>query len=252
MELFSEFAPDHPSPHLRAMRVRDLLSMTTGHETQPDLSAGAAWERCFLGHPVPYEPGTHFLYNSAASHMLSSLVQKLTGETMLDYLRPRLLAPLGIAHPQWNANPHGVTLGGWGLSLCTEEIARFGQLYLQKGAWQGQQLVPESWVEAATSRQVSNGDEPLSDWAQGYGFQFWRCCHGAYRGDGKDGQFCVVLPEHDAVIVMTAETNTMREQLALVWEKLLPAFHPAPLAADVESEARLARMLANLSVRTSG
>ena len=125
--------------------------------------------------------------------MLSAIVQKVTGQTVLDYLRPRLFDPLGIADPQWEASRQGVSMGGFGLSVRTEDIARFGQLYLQRGEWAGRQLVPASWVEQATSRQVSNGSSPLSDWEQGYGFQFWRSRHGFYRGDGAHGQFCLVL-----------------------------------------------------------
>ena len=100
-------------------------------------------------------------------------------------------------------------MGGFGLSLRTEDIAQFGQLYLQKGQWQGKQLVPAAWVDAATSRQVSNGSNPASDWEQGYGYQFWRTRHGFYRGDGAHGQFCIVMPEHDAVLAITAGTRDM-------------------------------------------
>ena len=239
LSLFPEHAPDNPSDNLRAMRVRDLLTMTTGHETQPPMSPGVPWEQSFLAHPVPHQPGTHFLYNSPASHLLSSIVQKVTGQTVLDFLRPRLFEPLGIQNPQWDSNPQGSTIGGWGLHLRTHDIARFGQLHLQKGQWNGEQLVPREWVEQATSKHVSNGSNPDSDWNQGYGFQFWRCRHNAFRSDGKDGQFCVVLPEFDAVVAMTAQTEDLQGQLALVWDKLLPAFHDAPLPANEEEEARL-------------
>ena len=136
--------------------------------------------------------------------MLSAIVQKATGQTVLDYLQPRLFEPLGIEQPTWETSPQGISTGGYGLSIRTEDIAKFGQLYLQKGKWQGKQLVPASWVEAATARQTSNGSNPNSDWDQGYGYQFWRCRHGAYRGDGAFGQYCIVLPEQDAVIAITS------------------------------------------------
>ena len=142
--------------------------------------------------------------------MLSAIVQKATGKTVLDYLRPRLFEPLGIENPTWETSPQGISLGGYGLSIRTEDIARFGQLYLQKGKWQGKQLVPAAWVEAATARQTSNGSNPKSDWDQGYGYQFWRCRHGAYRGDGAFGQFCIVMPEQDAVVAITSGTRTCR------------------------------------------
>src|SRR5205814_1543293 len=122
--------------------------------------------------------------------------------------------------------------GGYGLSVRTEDIAKFGQLYLQKGKWQGKQLLPEAWVAKATARQTSNGSNPKSDWDQGYGYQFWRSRHGAYRGDGAFGQFCVVLPEQDAVIAITSGVKDMQSVLDVVWDKLLPALKPGPLADD--------------------
>ena len=178
LKFFSEDAPTEPSENLRAMQVRHLLSMSTGHETEPQVfAADQPWTKTFLAHTVPHQPGTHFLYNTAATYMVSAIVQKQTGETVLDYLRPRLFDPLGIENPTWGTSPQGITLGGYGLSVRTEDIARLGQLYLQKGMWNGKQLLPASWVEAATSQQISNGSNPASDWNQGYGFQFWRCQH---------------------------------------------------------------------------
>src|SRR5262249_20696480 len=200
LKFFPDDAPAEPSDKLKAMRVSDLLRMSTGHQAEPSLRTEEPWTKVFLAQPVPNKPGTHFLYNTPATYMLSAIVQKATGTTVLDYLRPRLFEPLGIEHPTWGASPQGITLGGYGLSIRTEDIARFGQLYLQRGKWQGKQLVPEAWVEAATARQTSNGSNPKSDWDQGYGYQFWRSRHGAYRGDGAFGQFCVGLPEQDAVI----------------------------------------------------
>ena len=117
---------------------------------------------------------------------------------------PRLFDVIGIVDPVWETSPEGVSIGGTGLKLKTEDVARFGPLYLQKGEWQGRRVIPASWVDLATSRQMSNGSNPESDWEQGYGFQFWRTRHGFYRGDGAFGQFCLVMPEHDAVLIITS------------------------------------------------
>ncbi len=249
LKFFPEDAPAAPSDHLKSMRVSDLLRMSTGHQAEPSVMTAQHWAKTFLAQPVPHKPGTHFLYNTAATYMLSAIVQKATGKTVLDYLRPRLFEPLGIANPTWGTSPQGVTLGGYGLSIRTEDIARFGQLYLQKGHWHGTQLVPEAWVAAATARQTANGSNPQSDWEQGYGYQFWRCRHGAYRGDGAFGQFCIVLPEQDAVVAITSGGKDMQAIINLVWDHLLPAMKPAPLAADEESRITLERRLASLSLR---
>jgi CubicO group peptidase (beta-lactamase class C family) len=249
LKLFREDAPTSPGPQLKAMRIRDLLRMSTGHQTEPPRKSTEPWATTFLAHPVPFKPGTHFLYNTSATYMLSAAVQKMTGQTVLDFLTPRLFEPLGIRRPTWEVSPQGISIGGYGLSVRTEDIAKFGQLYLQKGEWQGRQLVPTTWVQEATALQTANGSNPESDWDQGYGYQFWRCRHGAYRGDGAFGQFCVVLPEQDAVIAITSGVRDMQGVLNLVWDKLLPALKPAPLADDEKARTNLARFLKGLSLR---
>ncbi len=249
LKFFPEDAPADPSDNLKAMRVRDLLTMSTGHQEEVNLREAQDWAKAFLHHPVPDEPGSHFLYNTPATYMLSAIVQKVTGETVLDYLATRLFEPLGIARPQWDAGPQGISIGGYGLYLRTEDIAKFGQLYLQKGIWKGQQLIPAEWIELATSNQVSTGRDPDLDWGQGYGFQFWQCRHDAYRGDGKDGQFCVVLPAYDAVVVMTANSTNLQKQLDLVWEHLLPAFHDGPLEANPAQQSALKQATEGLKAK---
>jgi hypothetical protein len=161
-----------------------------------------------------------------------------------------LYAPLGFQAASWTESPQGITTGGIGLSLRTEEVARFGQLYLQKGVWQGSRVIPEAWVAAATTAQVSNGQDAGSDWTQGYGYQFWRCRHGAYRGDGVFGQYCVVLPEQDAVLAMTGGLDVFDMQLPLdlLWEILLPAMQAGPLPGDEAARQALAEKCASLSL----
>ena len=144
LKFFPDAAPPEPSANLRAMRVRDLLTMSTGHQDEVNLREATNWVEAFLQHPVPHKPGTHFQYNTPATYMLSAIVQKVTGKTVLDYLHPRLFEPLGIAAPRWDTSPQGISIGGYGLFLRTEDIAKFGQLYLQKGQWQGKQLLPAS------------------------------------------------------------------------------------------------------------
>ena len=249
LKFFPDYAPAEPSDKMKAMRVRDLLTMSTGHQSEPKLTPDEPWVKSFLAHPVEHKPGAHFLYNSAGTYMCSAIVQKQTDQTVLDYLKPRLFEPLGIEGAEWSTSPQGISAGGWGLFLKTEDIAKFGQLYLQKGQWNGKQLVPAAWIEQATSKQVSNGSDPTKDWVQGYGFQFWRCRHGAFRGDGAFGQFCVVLLEQDAVVAITADTKDMQGELNIVWEKLLPAFQKDALPANTDEETKLKQTLSNLAAR---
>ncbi|MBX2999386.1 MAG: serine hydrolase [Caldilineaceae bacterium] len=254
IDFFLDETPAEISDNLAAMRIHHLLSMNTGHAEDV---TGALWERkdgnwaaAFLAQPVAHQPGTYFVYNSAATYMLSAIVQKLTGQTLIEYLTPRLFRPLGIENPFWESCPRGINVGGWGLNITTEDIARFGQLYLQRGEWHGQQLVPAAWVDEATSAHSDNSRNENPDWAQGYGYQFWRCRHNAYRGDGAFGQFCVVLPEHDAVIAITAGIGNMQSVLDLVWEHLLPAFRAETLPENPAAADALRGKLGSLALPT--
>ena len=228
VDLLPDETPADIDDRLSRMTVRHLLTMTTGHATEslPDDErlTQPRWAQHVLAQPLQFEPGTHFQYNSGASYLLSAILQSLTGMTMLEYLEPRLFGPLGIENPTWLQSPQGIDAGGWGLSIRTEDIAKFGQFYLQRGEWAGRAAIPSGCVGEATKRQVPNGDPTKpDDWTQGYGYQFWRCRNGAYRGDGKLGQFCVVMPDQDAVLALTGDLEDMASELNLVWKHLLPA-----------------------------
>lgn len=254
VSFFTENLPMEVSENLAAMRVRHLLSMSTGHAgdtmepifKQPE----GNWIKGFLGIPVEYAPGTHFLYNTGASYMLSAIIQKVTGSKLIDYLKPRLFEPLGIDNPTWEVCLRGINTGGFGLSVKTEDIAKFGQLYLQKGLWEGRQLLTQAWVEEATRKQITNGSEleTASDWEQGYGYQFWRCRHGAYRGDGAFGQYCFVLPEQDAVLAITSAVSDMSRVFELTWKHLLPAMQTDRLPENKTAHTALLEKLKSLQL----
>ncbi len=177
ISFFPKDTPINISQNLTAMRIKDLLTMTSGHDkdTMPALreEKQGGWAKKFLSLPVEHQPGTFFLYNTGASYMLSAIIQQLTGQTILAYLTPRLLQPLGIEGADWETDPQGINTGGYGLRLKTEDIAKFGQLYLQKGIWNGKRLLPEKWVQEATSFQVPNASSTAkneqSDWQQAMG-----------------------------------------------------------------------------------
>jgi len=253
VSFFPDQLPAQPSENLKRMRVRDLLCMGTGNhsDTLPPIKDGTNpnWTQVFLAQPVEHEPGTHFCYNTGATYMLSAIVQKTTGQDVLTFLTPRLFEPLGISGATWETSPQGIRTGGYGLKVRTRDIASLGQLYLQKGAWNGKPLLSEKWVEQATSKQIANGSDPNNDWNQGYGFQFWRCRHNAFRGDGAFGQYCLVMPDQDAVLAVTSGLGDMQQVLNLVWTHLLPAMQAQPLPADPAMQARLAEKLAALALR---
>ena len=231
ISFFPDDLPAEVSENLAALRVKDLLTMSVGHDKEPatrNAQGQGSWETLFLAHPIPHKPGTKFVYNSLATYMLSSIVRKTTGENLIDYLQPRLFEPLGIEGARWDSNSTGTSFGGWGLFVKTEDMAKLGQLLLQKGNWNSKQLLPEAWIEEATTSKILQDPNvdlatSTSDWHQGYCYQIWRCRHNSFRADGMNGQFIVVLPEQQAVVILTANISDMQAELNLVWEYLLPA-----------------------------
>ncbi len=253
LSFFPDQLPAEVSDHLRAMEVQHLLSMSVGHATDTtwEMVQTKNWVKKFLSFPVEKAPGTEFLYNSGATYMLSAVLQKVTGMTALEWLRPRLFKPLGIKGLTWEKCPLGINTGGWGMHLTTGNLAKFGQFLLQKGKWEGRQLLPAAWIEEATSFKIENGrpeDKDSSDWAQGYCYQFWRCRHGAYRGDGAFGQYTIVMPGQNAVLAIHSESPDMQDQLNLVWAHLLPAMHSGTLPANPSAHAELQAKLAKLAI----
>ncbi len=247
---FADSMPADADPWTQAMTVHDLLSMATGHEedTLPRLAEHLDDpSRGFLSLPPDAEPGTLFTYNNGATFMLSLILANVTGTDLLDYLRPRLFEPLGIGPAHWlRTGP--VRQGFSGLHLTTDAIARLGLLYLHGGEVDGRRVLDPDWVKTATSEQVANvGRADNLDWQQGYGYQFWMARHG-FRGDGAYGQYCLVLPELDAVVAMTSATEDMQAELDLAWSVLLPGFADAPLPADPEALAQLRRHLDSAQV----
>lgn len=250
ISFFPEDAPKEASENLKAMRIRDLLKMSSGHhwDTTSKLREQTNWVKSFLAQEVQHKPGTHFVYNSGASYMLSAILQKVTGKTTLEFLTPRLFEPLGIKNPTWESDPSGINVGGWGLSVTTEDISKLGQLYLQKGNWEGEQLISESWVKEATGYQSSNGSNPESDWEQGYGYQFWQCRPDAYRGDGAFGQFCIVVPDQDLVVAITSGSDDMQGIMNVVWDHLLPVMEEFPLPSNEKGVEELKQKLNALTL----
>jgi CubicO group peptidase (beta-lactamase class C family) len=256
ISFFPEDLPDTISPFLAEMKVKDLLTMSAGQVPDPTsvLTKEDNWVRGFLALPIVNKPGTKFLYNSMATYMLSAIVQKVTGEKVIDYLTPRLFEPLGIEGIDWEEDPRGINTGGWGLRVKTEDMAKLGQLYLQKGKWNGKQILPASWVKEATTFKIDQApDAPkekrdLSDWMQGYCYQFWRCRNNAFRADGAYGQYIIVMPDKDAVIAIQAESPDMQDEINLVWKYLLPAIKDEKLAENIALSATLKQRLSSLAL----
>ena len=254
-DLVSEHLPelfDGVDPVTQRMKIRHIASMATGHDRETFLEALAIDPadpvRGFLKIPPDAEPGTLFAYNQPPVIALATILQDLAGERLTEYLRTRVLDPLGISEFHWAQIRPGLDMGFSGVHTNLDAVARLGQLYLDDGVWNGRRILPEGWVADASAVQIVNPQREEPDWRQGYGFQLWMSRHG-YRGDGAFGQYMVVLPEHDAVVAMFSCTDPMQAVLDAMWHHLLPAMHSDP-TSPTGDDAALAQRLDSLSLPT--
>lgn len=253
MSFFPEYENAVTDEKMRQVRLRHLLTMSSGHSScaRPSMLSApdGDWVLGFLSSALDFAPGERFVYNSAATYILAAVLRKVAGQNVREYLLPRLFTPLGITPGMWECCPRGTNTGGWGLYLKTEDIAKVGLLILNHGrdALSGAPLIPEKYLDLATSKQIDNSMNELPDWKQGYGFQFWRSQHG-FRGDGASGQLMVVLPEEDMVVAVTAGVDNMQQALTVLWEELVPGVSSAPLPEDPAAQAELLDAASRLAI----
>ena len=233
--IFPELLPDSVSKDLADMTVRHLLSMASG--VKPDWnmrSRGKEWIRTFLSKPVK-EPGTQYAYDSMVSYMLAAVVQKVTGKKLTEYLQERVFTPMNVTEWAWEESPEGVNTGGWGVHIQPESLAKFGQLILNEGSWEGKQLVPAEWIREMCKKHRETGREV-------YGYHIWHCGghDGAVRADGALGQYVISVLDKDMVVVMTEATlGNGRDQRRLIWDVLLPHIQDEPLPANKKDYQKL-------------
>lgn len=228
--------PDHINAFSKIFRpvitVENLLTMTSGVTfNESGIVSGNDWLGSFLNASVNGKPGTEFQYNSLNTYVLSAIVTKRTGETLTEYLTPRLFGPLGITKYYWETCPKGITKGGWGLFLCAEDMAKLGQLYLQRGKWNGQQLVSEYWIEISTARHLKT-----QNGTYGYGYQLWMEQRpGSFEYNGMLGQNVIIYPDMDMVLVTNAGNKEMFQDCIMlnIIRKYFPVnYHPADVLPE--------------------
>ncbi|MDR2496413.1 MAG: beta-lactamase family protein [Tannerellaceae bacterium] len=255
VDLFPDQLPAEVSPYLAELSVKHLLTMSVGHNPAPEFyMSDENWVRMFLATPIADKPGTVFTYSSYATYMLSAIIQKLTGQTMFDYLKPRLFDPLQINNIAWETGAQSMSAGGWGMRIRTEDMAKLGQFYLQKGWWNGKQLLRKEWIREATmpkifQRDSLTYDEQMYDnWVQGYGYQIWMCINNAYRADGANGQFIIVMPDEDAVVIITENTAKTSAVLDMVFKHLQPAMQQIIYSPKTELKEQMSTAVNALAV----
>jgi len=222
-----EQLPDKVSDTLANLTIHDLLRMASGLKKDAVLGIGdynpAVTTKSLLEAGFRFAPGTQYKYNSFNSYLLSVVLTNITGETVEEYLTPRLFKPLGIKNHYWDKSLEGYSMGGWGLYITSESFAKMGQFLLQKGRWNGKQLLNSEWVEKATSAQImQNLGTGIPDRESGYCYQMWRGPHNSVRLDGAHGQYSIILPDDNAVIVLTGNHKSTDAVRAAIWKNLYP------------------------------
>lgn len=251
IDLLPDKAPVEKSDALKAMTVKHLLTMTAGITPALELrQEGDDWVRIWLAQPVT-KLGI-FQYDSFCTFMLSAIVQRITGKTLLEFLNERFFHPLGIYEADWEECPDGINVGGWGLRLTAESMAKAGICMMNGGKWQGKQLISAKWIDEASQAHTnySNPGSKPTDTNQGYCYQMWRCLlPDAFRADGAYGQFIVMSPECDLVVVITGVSNNTGKELACIWNHLIPGIKDAPLPDDEKAQRHLADRHATVSLK---
>ena len=254
VDLLPDKTPDSISPGLAALTVRHLLTMTSGIVPDWQMRNNSVdWLRDWLAKPVMHDPGTVFGYDSMCTFVLSAIVQRVTGMTTLQWLDRRLFTPMGITGAQWEESPDGINTGGWGLRCDTEALAKTGLLLLNRGLWQGRQLVSAEWIDQATAPHVNRAPDDVTptDGNQGYGYQVWRSrWPGAYRANGAYGQHIVVVPESDLVVVITGLSHDTADQLTALWRLLMPGVKDHALPENPALQRRLERLVTTAALPT--
>jgi CubicO group peptidase (beta-lactamase class C family) len=242
VDLFPDKLAGDVHPFTAMMTVRHLLSMQTVHRasTRTDVED---WVASFLNTPPSHPPGTVFAYDTTATHTLCAIIQRRSGMTVHEYLRPRLLDPIGIGPIEWESCPLGINKGGSGIRCRTEDMARFGQLYLQDGVWNGRRILPEGWVAASTAKIADNSNARMQlEGRQGYGYQFWRGRYGSCCAFGLGGQFILIVPDKQLVLATTANTLQNRDEHQLILDAFWQWIYPACEEDRGTTDANVARM----------
>ena len=250
IDYFPEYAKT-AHPLMAKTRLCDLLSMQSGFKActarRMFASPDGDWVRCYLSLVPDGEPGTFFTYNSGATYMLGAVLHKLTGQTLREYLTPRLFEPLEIVPGVWESCPRGLNCGGWGLYLKLFDLAKFAQLLLDGGRYEGRELIPADYLAEATKVHADNSANQKPDWKLGYGWQFWKSTYG-YRCDGAAGQYAVILPEFGLTLTTLSATPDMQRILTAFWEEVIPALSSAPLPEDRAAQSELRDTLDRLAM----
>lgn len=236
---------------VKSLTVRHLLTMSMGQNFEGVQEEWNSWTDAAMGQPIVRKPGTGFFYSSMCSHILSEIFTKITGESVLEFLRRELFSPMGFGDNYWFAGPGNTVAGGGGLHISIDDFAKLGLLYLNHGVYKGRRYLSEEWVNMATSLQIETAPaypSSRTENSQGYGFQFWRCTHNGFRASGMWAQMCLVLPDQNMVLAVHSSGTGSEATLQQVWKHLLPGVKGYDLEPDREKTEKLNRFLESQTI----
>lgn len=228
-DIFKNELPEKPSEYISELTVQHLLTMSAGHNgcSMKDISLSDNGVKAFFERTFANKPGEKYLYDSGASYMLSAIITKLTGLSMLDFLYIHLFRYMNIENSAWPFCGGSINEGGIGIRASADDIAKLGLLYLNKGIFNGRRLLSERWIEEAVSGYLAGDLSREPDWKSGYGYQIWRNAYGGYRADGAFGQYCIVIPEKNIVMVLLVESENVEKELSLCFDYIDSFFEKA-------------------------
>lgn len=242
VRFFPDEVPANADPRLADMTVEHLLTMRTGHASNTSgsvwRSISTSWIAEFFKIPLAYAPGTEYVYTSAASYMLSALINRVTGQTLHDYLKPRLFIPLDIHNETWDIGPDGVNPGGNGLTAPVSAALKLAVLHAQNGVWDGRQVLPAAWVQAAT--QPQGGPDSR------YGYHWMMKPRPAFSALGVFVQMAAVYREHNATLVLVGGMKNSAEIVPFI-ERYFPAAFSEDCSVKPEADSRLEQRLASMA-----
>lgn len=236
-ELFAHKMPQPLTPFLEKMKMRDLLSMQSGHSqcAMPFMKSAEDSIATFFAKPFDYEPGTTFVYSTGATCICCAAVEKVTGKKLVDFLDEKLFAPLDIKKPEWMDCVDGQTMGGTGIYVSSNDLTKLGVMLRNKGVYNGKRILSEEYISQATQPHSVDKNNGSPDWIEGYGYQFWKNTRGGFRGDGAYGQLCMVFPEEDTVLTFVGESCNMQQEITDLYE-LMDRISEPPEKTDFDPE----------------
>ena len=239
VDIFPDVDINTNNTMIHDMTVRDVLTMSMGQMNNPVLDGDRNWVSALLNNPITFKPGSMFHYDSLATYLLCAIVQKKTSEKVITILKRDLFDKIGAKDAYFLENAEGVAIGGLGLFVSTETLAKTGWMLTNKGVYNDTRILSEEWATMQISKQIDNAaffDPKKHESRNGYCFQCWKCCNGGTRMSGLWGQMCLMMPEYNFTMAINARGSSSQPMLDIFDKTVLPALQLPESYANTEKD----------------